>query len=240
MGTCDPADGPDRSAPVEIDEEDLPDDPIHRAWVLSSRTRRALYRALLDRPGMHLSGLSDVVGVHISTLDHHVRALEDRELAETRRGLGGHEKLCFLVDDVDLWDGEARTRVLFSAGDVKHVANYVVCYPACTVQDIATDLELHEDVVRVHLDKLLEWDLIHRGRMGSPYGHVAEPLLEAWRQEIGHVWGKPWEEGDDEVGCGDHGQTDPGDGPEGDGPGRRTGEDGRETDVNAEGSDREG
>lgn len=53
---------------------------MDRDEVLALGTRRRVYRAIEDRPGMHLRALARLLEMPLSTLRHHLRYLEDHGL----------------------------------------------------------------------------------------------------------------------------------------------------------------
>lgn len=177
-----------------FDDLGLPDEPFLRSWVRNSVTRTSMVREMGREPGVHVSELARRAEVHSSTLVHHLEAMEHKGLAETEPAVRGSQRLCFLVSDKGLWEKEERWRVLFGGGNLKHVAKFIVEHTAYTIQEISEEMGLEEHIVRYHVETLLEEGLVRREPVSRAYGYEALPVLVAWSEEVGGIYGRPWEE----------------------------------------------
>lgn len=168
---------------------DVPDSVLDR--LLDHPTRGRIVELLGDRPGMNKNQLCEEMDLHSNLLDFHVEKLEDIGVVATRPSAQGKEILCFLKDDLDLWQDE-KTRILFGRSPVRHVGLFLAENPGASTQEVAGALGVSPVTIRHHLRTLLEFDLIQRFRAGRVFVYEPQDELATWAVDVGRGFERPW------------------------------------------------
>lgn len=185
-----------RSRPAQTEAETEGSSPFEGLTVVQEKlledpTRREIVRVLRETPGLNKSQLRRRVDVLRNTLEFHLSRLEERNIVLTRQVPTGNEVLCFLAADEHLWADE-RTRVLFGRASNREIALYIAEHEGPATREIADAVDLEPVTVLHHLETLREHDLVDRVRTGNNVSYFPSSALEAWVDEVGDAYGRPW------------------------------------------------
>lgn len=153
--------------------------------------RRGLIALLRRAPGLNKNSLAQALGEYPNTIEYHLQKLEEAGLVTIRKGEQGREKVCFLPGQEHLWEDD-RTRILFGRRPVREIALYIAENAGATSRRIAQAVDLSPITVRHHLETLSNYDLIDRQRAGRSFHYQAQPSLNAWVEEVGQGYDRPW------------------------------------------------
>lgn len=146
-------------------------DPYERTDVLNHDTRAELYETIVDRPGLHLSGLSDETDTPLSTLRHHVRELEEEDVVFSTKIRGKRRYYPARVEGVELaaaLEDEPTGAVLDALGRIG---------PA-TVSELADELDRDPSTVSHHLSRLADEGLVERERVNQSVLNDLSPTVK--------------------------------------------------------------
>lgn len=165
-----------------------------RERVLEHPTREAIVDLLEARPGMNKNQLCETLDLHSNLLNFHLRKLQDINAVATRPSAQDREILCFLREDLGLWENDS-TRILFGRSPVRHVGLFLADNPGASTREVADALRMSPVTVRHHLRTLLDFDLIQRFRAGRVFVYQPDEELEAWVADVGQGFERPWLDG---------------------------------------------
>lgn len=161
--------------------------------LLEHPKRQEIVDLLSERPGMNKNQICEELDVAGNVLDHHLDKLENQgQLVAVLDSALENEKLCFLMEDVDLWKDET-TRILFGRRRSRAVAMYLAENPGRTTKEIAEALRISPVTVRHHIRTLRQYGLIHRFSAGEQKVYEPDETLESWVEEVGEAFDRPWE-----------------------------------------------
>lgn len=158
---------------------------------LAHPIRQEILGLLDDTPGLNKEQVYQRIDEDRSSVRFHLRRLVELDRVATRTEPGRREIHCFLVEDAPLW-GNPRTRILYGRPENRHVALYLVDHPGSTTPEIARALDRKPATVRYHLRQLRSRGLVIQYRVGRKRFYGARSVLEAWVDEIGHAFDRPW------------------------------------------------
>lgn len=181
-----PGDLPEDHDPADDGEID----EVQRS-ALRHETRCAIFETVARTPGLNKRQVGHRVGVNRSTAHHHLARLEAYELVELLPGERDNEVLCFHRDHVELWEDE-RTRLLYGQPPARRVALYVHANAGATTGELETALDAAPRTIRDHLAELRDRDLVEAHRFRRRVEYHPTHLLEAWADEVGDCYRRPW------------------------------------------------
>lgn len=189
-------DPPTRDLPPDGEEAEEEEGPLAeldavQRSALQDPMRRALWEIVGRTPGLNKRQVSQLAGVTRWKADHHLGRLEDYGLVELVDGERGGEVLCFHPAHVHLWEDEL-TRALYGQAPMRHVVLYVADKPGAITPEIAEAVDSAPRTVRYHLAKLRDADLVEMHRFGNRVEYHPSPALEAWADEFGERYPRPW------------------------------------------------
>lgn len=135
--------------------------------VLETEVRKNLYTYLDEFPGSHLREIARELNLKPSNAAWHLRKLEQTNLIRSR--LIGGKKVFYLVE------GGIETRNLAIAESIlrnenaKLIMDYLASHPGKHLLEISQALELNHHVVKWHLKKLHEAELVEGDTSNSAY-----------------------------------------------------------------------
>lgn len=143
---------------------------------LGHDTRKRLFDAVVDRPGIHLAGLADAVGEPLSTVRYHSRVLQSDGLIDAEKHRGHRRLFPVTVDGPDralqtALASEAKRSVLLSVARTE---------PA-SVTNVARELDRAPSTISHHLTQLESDGLVVREREGET---VVTRLSPSVRSEL--------------------------------------------------------
>lgn len=181
------------------DEEGEEEIPWHvKAKSLEHPTRKGIMELLEQRPGLNMHRIGVELGLNPSVLKHHIEELEEKQLITRQPSEREGEKICFRVEDVDLWEMES-TRILFGQGQTRKVALFIAEHPGATTREIAEAMGISPVTVAYHAKTLMRYDLVDRYPAGQTLLYEANEVLERWVIDVGKGFKRPWD-GEDPVG----------------------------------------
>lgn len=145
---------------------------------------------LEELPGLHKAQLARRVGVHPSTLDHHLDLLAWVELVVEKDGVRDNEVVCFLLEDEHLWAVES-TRILYGRAPARQVALYVAANPGATSEEIGRAFGRAPATARGHLRTLRENGLVLKLVLGKTHYYPTETLKD-WVGTVGEGYPRSW------------------------------------------------
>ncbi len=154
--------------------------------LLGNPLRAEMVALLRERPGTNKLRLAKAMGTEIKHIDFHLQRLVKAGLVDVRRGRGP-ETLCFMKEDVHLWDNEA-SRVFFGRGSSLNVAAFLSDRPGLSAPEIAEGLGISVYSARRHIRILQECELVRRSRVDQSIVYHAAPSLIDWIEQIGDRW----------------------------------------------------
>ena len=135
--------------------------------VLETEVRKNLYTYLDEFPGSHLREIARELNLKPSNAAWHLRKLEQTNLIRSR--LIGGKKVFYLVE------GGIETRNLAIAESIlrnenaKLIMDYLASHPGKHLLEISQALELNHHVVKWHLKKMYEAELVEGDTSNSAY-----------------------------------------------------------------------
>lgn len=157
--------------------------------------RCELIRQLWKTPGLNVNQLRERLGVYRHTVEFHLEKLKERGLVVTYQRGKGAEILCFLARDSHLWEHEP-TRILFGRASNRKIALYVSENPRARCREIAEAVGLQKVTVSHHLRALNAHGLVGYERTGNAVQYFPMPTLEAWVEDVGPCYRRPWKKGE--------------------------------------------
>ena len=139
---------------------------------LEHDVRAAVHEAVVERPGLHLSGLAETTDVPLSTVRHHVRVLERERLLAGVKLRGKRRFFPMDTDDHEL------TAALTDEATATVLAAVARNEPA-SVTTLALDLDRDASTVSHHLSRLTEDGLVERERDGRQVLTRLSPRVRA-------------------------------------------------------------
>lgn len=159
---------------------------MFRSATLENENRCKIYAAIQRWPGLNISALAGILDTSTTNVSYHLKQLEHRRMVERRPGDWSNEVLCFLPEDVELWE-DPQTRPLFSGGTLLEVAIHLVDHPGARRHSIAQAIGKDAGTIHNHLKTLRENELLHRDHIGESFVHVAADRLIEWIEAVGRT-----------------------------------------------------
>lgn len=168
------------------------DSPGADESILDHVNRRAIYRLLTETPGMNRNQLQDAMGKSLGVVDFHLRKLLEAGAVVRKPSANDKERLLFTCENSHLWSNP-NTRVLYGGEYTRNVALYIGENPGTSTKAISSTLGIEPVTVRYHLDKLKDAGLVGMIRVGNKVEYHPTQEMQAWLDEIGHVYDRPWD-----------------------------------------------
>jgi DNA-binding transcriptional ArsR family regulator len=180
-------DGPPDDGGLPPDDEF---DPVQRS-ALRQPKRRAVFELVARTPGLNKNQVARRLGFPRTTTYHHIERLEAYDLLVLVDGAREYEVLCFHPEHEDLAEDDD-TRLLYGQSPVRHVALYVIDDPGATTTDLVESMDNAPRTVQRHLSTLIEYGLVVRHRFEDGVEYHPSEVLEAWADEVGDRYRRPW------------------------------------------------
>lgn len=177
------------------DPEENPEPKRPSPWLekhlLENECRKRIMDALTRIPGMNKHQVTQAIGMSRNAVEYHLRRLAEVGLVRTRKALTGTERLCFTVDNVDLWDDES-TRVLYGRSPPRQVALYLTENPGSKASDVAKALGSSQNMARRNLRTLEACQLVQRTRVDRRIFYHPKRHLTDWAELVASECERKW------------------------------------------------
>lgn len=135
---------------------------ISRDELLEHPKRAAIYEAIEDEPGIHLSELSRELDLSWGTLLHHLRKLEKADLVTSDEAQG---KRCFFLPG-QVSSEERSILPALENEKARRIAEFYLDNPGASQSEAAEDLGYSPALISWHLSKLEDAGVVERERVG--------------------------------------------------------------------------
>lgn len=155
--------------------------------VLDTEIRRELYNYIDSYPGSHLREIARELQLKPSNAAWHLRKLEQTNLIRSR-AIGG-KKVFYLVEGgVEARDQAVAGSVLKNK-NARDIMDYLVEHPGKHLLEIAHSLDLNHHVVKWHIQKMQEAELVIGDNTNSAYPiyyptQLGSDVLEDYTQRV--------------------------------------------------------
>jgi DNA-binding transcriptional ArsR family regulator len=136
---------------------------LTRSEILENDTRKQIYEAIQEEPGINLRGLADEVDVAWGTLLHHLKKLEDAHLVKSER-YGKYRR--FFQNGSTYSEEEQERLAALSTPSTARVAEYILENPGANQSEIGDEIGVTASTILFHVKRLKEVDLIEEEREG--------------------------------------------------------------------------
>jgi predicted transcriptional regulator len=135
--------------------------------VLDTEIRKHLYDYIDEYPGSHLREIARELDLKPSNAAWHLRKLEQTNLVRSRN-IGG-KKVYYLVEGGVEAKQRAISESILRNKNARDILQYLTDHPGKHLLEIAHALNINHHVVRWHLNKMSEAELIEGDTMNSAY-----------------------------------------------------------------------
>lgn len=155
--------------------------------VLDTEVRKNLYEYLDEFPGSHLREIARELDLKPSNAAWHLRKLEQTNLVRSRF-IGG-KKVFYLVEGGIESRKRAVAESVLKNDNAKHIMAFLYENPGKHLLEIAHALDLNHHVVKWHLNKMLEAELVEGDTSMSAHPvyyptEIGNAALEGFEEEI--------------------------------------------------------
>lgn len=157
--------------------------------------RRAIYRHILDHPGVHVRGVEKDLRIATGDMQYHLRGLEKQGLVKTRR-VG----LYRFVYPTNLFEDHQELLLgVLSQEMPREILLCLIGFPGLTQRELARRLHHSSPTIWWHMEKLAKQGMVRRRRTGKAvtYEVVADraEILRLVRRYHPGSWDR-WERDD--------------------------------------------
>ncbi|MEM4258660.1 MAG: winged helix-turn-helix transcriptional regulator [Candidatus Thermoplasmatota archaeon] len=135
--------------------------------VLDTEIRKNLYQYIDEYPGSHLREIARELSLKPSNAAWHLRKLEQTNLVRSR-SIGG-KKVYYLVEGGLESRQRAVAESILRNDNARRIMQYLYDHPGKHLLEIAHALELNHHVVKWHLKKMYEAELVEGDTSNSAY-----------------------------------------------------------------------
>jgi predicted transcriptional regulator len=135
--------------------------------VLDTEVRKHLYDYIDEYPGSHLREIARELDLKPSNAAWHLRKLEQTNLVRSR-SIGG-KKVYYLVEGGLEAKQRAISESILRNKNARDILQYLTDHPGKHLLEIAHALNINHHVVRWHLNKMYEAELVEGDTMNSAY-----------------------------------------------------------------------
>lgn len=135
--------------------------------VLNTEVRRNLYEYIDECPGSHLREIARELDLKPSNAAWHLRKLEQTNLVRSRY-IGG-KKVYYLVDGGIELRKQAVAEAILKNKNAREIMRYLQEHPGKHLLEIAHALHLNHHVVKWHLKKMHQAELVEGDTTNSAY-----------------------------------------------------------------------
>jgi DNA-binding transcriptional ArsR family regulator len=136
---------------------------LTRSEILENDTRKQIYEAIEEEPGINLRGLADEVDVAWGTLLHHLKKLEKAHLVKSER-YGKYRR--FFKNGSTYSEEEQERLAALSTPSTARVAEYILENPGANQSEIGDEIGVTASTILFHVKRLKEVDLVEEEREG--------------------------------------------------------------------------
>ncbi|MGQ0534525.1 MAG: winged helix-turn-helix transcriptional regulator [Methanobacteriota archaeon] len=125
--------------------------------LLDQPQRRALYETILSSPGLTAGALATRAGLHYTSVQHHLRILDEMGLVELRRVAGrihcfeNHGRFSRAASDL---------HAVLQGATARRLLAFLSAHPGATPSEAARALALRPSTVKHHMDRLAGFGLL--------------------------------------------------------------------------------
>ncbi|PNX49158.1 MAG: hypothetical protein BV459_00635 [Thermoplasmata archaeon M11B2D] len=135
--------------------------------VLDTEIRKSLYEYIDEYPGSHLREIARELDLKPSNAAWHLRKLEQTNLIRSR-AIGG-KKVYYLVEGGVEAKQRAVAESILRNKNARDIMNFLSSHPGKHLLEIAHALSINHHVVKWHINKLYEAELIEGDTTNSAY-----------------------------------------------------------------------
>ena len=135
--------------------------------VLDTEVRKHLYDYIDEYPGSHLREIARELDLKPSNAAWHLRKLEQTNLVRSR-SIGG-KKVYYLVEGGLEAKQRAISESILRNKNARDILQFLTDHPGKHLLEIAHALDINHHVVRWHLNKMYEAELVEGDTMNSAY-----------------------------------------------------------------------
>jgi len=161
--------------------------------VLDTEIRKHLYEYIDEYPGSHLREIARELDLKPSNAAWHLRKLEQTNLVRSR-SIGG-KKVYYLVEGGMEAKQRAISESILRNKNARDIMLYLTDHPGKHLLEIAHALNINHHVVRWHINKMYEAELIEGDTMNSAYPiyyptEIGRQTMETYREYLKTASGK--------------------------------------------------
>ena len=124
--------------------------------ILELELRRAIYRFILDNPGLHQRELSRRINIPKTTLLHHLRVMEKKGLINLEK-INGYQRIYV---NLELSEKEKNILNLIRQKIPQLILLYFIFKTSCSQIELCQELEQKSSIISYYLTKLKDCGLI--------------------------------------------------------------------------------
>jgi len=161
--------------------------------VLDTEIRKHLYEYIDEYPGSHLREIARELDLKPSNAAWHLRKLEQTNLVRSR-AIGG-KKVYYLVEGGVEAKQRAVAESILRNQNARDIMQYLSEHPGKHLLEIAHALTINHHVVKWHINKLYEADLIEGDTTNSAYPiyyptEIGQQFMETYNEYLKTTIGK--------------------------------------------------
>jgi len=161
--------------------------------VLDTEIRKNLYEYIDEYPGSHLREIARELDLKPSNAAWHLRKLEQTNLVRSR-AIGG-KKVYYLVEGGIEAKQEAIAESILRNKNARDIMTYLAEHPGKHLLEIAHALAINHHVVKWHINKLYEAELIEGDTTNSAYPiyyptEIGRQFMETYTEYLKTTVGK--------------------------------------------------